>query len=195
MPRATLDNISKTNLDYFLNALQLSLNTKIHDVYLEKSNELHFEFNNDPSSDRSFQYFKKLMDAMWNTKKETVIIKNWDQKFSHSLINFLMLSRLKKENMQALAQLDPQYKVFVEKILGKSKTTNQSQATLVKNIKEASQMAFSQVEKYNMTLRELSQRSGLTQTALGKFKSGKDVRLSSLLKILKALNLKLQITE
>ncbi len=45
-----------------------------------------------------------------------------------------------------------------------------------------------------MTLRELSQKTGLTQVALSNFKSGKsDMRLSSFLKILSALGLKLEI--
>ena len=59
-------------------------------------------------------------------------------------------------------------------------------------------MAFGLLNKFvgrrKMTLRELSQKTGLTQVALSNFKSGKsDMRLSSFLKILSALGLKLEI--
>jgi transcriptional regulator with XRE-family HTH domain len=61
------------------------------------------------------------------------------------------------------------------------------------NLSEVASIVSSAMEKRKMTIRELAEASGLTQVSIGNFKSGKDMRLSSLLKILKALGLSLRI--
>lgn len=178
-------------VDIWMNALQLCFKTPISGYSLEPEDVLLINFESVPQKDRGFEYFLKLFgkDADWDKSTLVLKVKNFS-KMSGPAYNFLMLSRLRDENMKALAKLDTQYRPFVQTILGEYAEAVEEK---VETLRQASQIAFSRVEEQKMTLRELAHRSGLTQVALSNFKSGKDIRLSNFLKILKALKLHLTI--
>lgn len=178
-------------VDIWMNALQLCFKTPISSYTLAPEDILLINFESVPQKDSGFEYFRKLFgkDADWDEEKLVLRVRNFS-KMSGPAYNFLMLSRLRDENMKALAKLDPQYRPFVQTILGEY---SEPMDEKVETLQQASQIAFSHVEKQKMTLRELAHRSGLTQVAMSNFKGGKDIRLSNFLKILKALQLRLTI--
>lgn len=173
-----------------INALQLCIKTAIASHRVAGKDTLLLKFHSIPKNDKGFEYFRKLFGSNWDEKERLLTIRNFSALLSPAVINFLMLSRLRDENMKALAKLDPQYRPFVQKILG---DYQENPIGNVESIQQAVAIIFSSVEKQKITLRELSQRSGLSQVALSNFKTGNDVRLSSLIKILKALKLTLTI--
>ena len=96
---------------------------------------------------------------------------------------------MEDQNVQKLAELDSSYIPFLNKL-----GLKENLASNIENLKDAAAFIFKLVENRQLTLRELSQRTGLTQVALSNFKSGKsDIRLSSFLKIASALGLTLKI--
>lgn len=108
------------------------------------------------------------------------------QVLNSHLISFLQLTRLDEKNMRSLAELDPKYQIFIDRL-------GLDPSNQIKTLKQASQTVFTAVEKQALTLRQLADMTGLTQATLNNFKAGKDVRLSNFLNILKALNLKIKI--
>ena len=105
------------------------------------------------------------------------------------LTTFLLLTRMEEKNIQKLAEIDSSYAPFLSKLGLKEDVIFN-----VNNLKDASAFVFKLVENRKLTLRELSQKTGLTQVALSNFKLGKsDMRLSSFLKITSALGLKLKL--
>lgn len=181
---------NKEQIQSLLNTLQLCIKTAIADHRASDNNILQLKFSSAPQDDKGFEYFQKLVDGEWDEKKTSLTIKNADSFLSTRVFNFLMLSRLQEKNMRMLAKLDTQYQPFVKKTLGDHQDALEE---IIEDLEKASAIVFSHVEKQQITLRELSHKSGFSQVALSNFKAGKDIRLSSLLKILKALKLTLTI--
>lgn len=173
---------SDQDLKSFENALQLCIETKIHNVTLGKDNYILVNFDKAPQDDEQLFLFFNVVEGKWENKNKSYRISEIDLQ---EVINFLLITRLNKENMMKLAEMDPEAEKMVTKMGLKTKVL------YINDIKHASKIVFEQLSKRNMTMRELSQRTGLTQVSLSKFKAGNDIRLSNLIKIAGALNLKL----
>ena len=105
------------------------------------------------------------------------------------LTTFLLLTRMDDQNVQKLAEMDSSYAPFLGKL-----GLNETIISNINNLKDAAAFVFKLVENRQLTLRELSQKTGLTEVALSNFKLGKsDMRLSSFFKITSALGLKLKL--
>ncbi len=186
-----MKQVDPEKLKSFINAAQLCLTVPIASFMANEKN-IWLKFNTHPRGDKGFDSFQKLTDGKWDEKELRLIINNFDGLFGTPIINFLMLSRLKEKNMIALAKIDAQYRPLVKKILG---TRQIGLERSIDNPKQAAEILFSHVQKQKMTLRELSEKSGLTQMAISNFKTGKDIRLSSLIQISKALGIRVILDE
>lgn len=60
-------------------------------------------------------------------------------------------------------------------------------------MKSSVRAIFQRIEQQHMTLREVAEKSGLSQVSISNFKAGRDIKLSSLLKILKVVGIKLRL--
>lgn len=180
---------SKSELDTFVNALQLCLKSRLKTIGMEDEQPVLWFFDN-VTEEKPLQAFEKLVEGEWfinRTKtKDCYLIHDKNQLTDSVLINFLYLTRLKEANMLALAEINPIYKPLIEKIgLKTSKNLNR--------LEDISEKIFSRIEEQKKTLREMAEATGLTQVSISNFKAGKDIRLSSLLKMTKALQLKIKI--
>lgn len=181
--------IDRDTVNDFVNALQLSIRNKIIKIELEKAG-LVLWFPNPLLDDPNLTYVEKLIPGQWSVPKKP----NHNCYFIHdhsliqdaALINFLRLTRLNEENMKKIAELDPKYRPFTDKLGLKI-------ASQITDLQSAAQLVFSIVEKQNMTLRQLSEATGLTQVSISNFKAGKDIMLSNFVKMIKALGLSIKI--
>lgn len=178
--------IDPSSILQFSSALQLSIDSILLDLIL-KDDVYTFKFDRVEKHDHRLKYFQKMVDGEF--KKNTLVVHNKNQDWS-LIYNFLILSRLRDEFMKKLASDEPRYNFFLDKI---GLEQAQDAATTITSIKEASDVIFAKVKQDKITFRELSQKTGLTQVTLNRFKSGHDTKLSSLLKIAQALDLKISI--
>lgn len=185
--------MDKNQMHYplFMNALQLSINSKLDKLSFEKNEHsiaLHFQPRH--HDDENLKKFFKLLSphAKWQDKNSLV----WNEATEgniEALTELLILSRLKDENLKALSQKHHRFKKWTQKLnlpLATSEQTNSPHGI--------AKLVFQTLEEKNMTLNELAERSNLSLVSLHRFKKGNDIKLSNLLKILKALNLKMKIT-
>ena len=175
----------------FVNALQLCVKSQVASLCESNSARYALSFHSIAAEDENLGKLAKLIPGEWNEKQTIyyipmIAIIDWQL-----MIPFLMLSRLKDQNIIILAQLDPRYRAYAKKL---GLTTSSTENTGINSVRDAAQTLFNTIKEKKMTLREVALRSGLTQVALSRFKSGKDIRLSSLLKIAKAIDIHLYLS-
>lgn len=184
---------SHDEMNEFINALQLSINSQISSWFIRQDQiEIHF-LNREPN-DVNLESFQKLVPGIWKPSGKTggeifYIIANTE--FVSSLsTQFLLLTRLNKENVLTLAELDKKYKPFADKIYGPS---DKKIPALIDNTEDVSRIIFDEVQRQKLTLRQLAEKTTLSPVSLSNFKAGKDIRLSNLIKICQTLKLKISI--
>lgn len=174
-------------LKEFANALQLSIKAKIGAVEIAGENNVRIRFALPPKSGDEFFNFIWLVNGRWENNQSDFVIEGAD-KIKWSRLNlFLLLTRMKEENIQKLVEIDPS----AAEIAGRLKLP--STIANIDSVRKCSQVLFKGMEKKKMTIRELSEASGLTQVAISNFRAGGDIRLSSLIKIINALGMRLRI--
>lgn len=172
---------SQQELDEFINALQLSIKTKIAGVKLMSDNAIQIRFSSSTAKDAHLITFAKLVGGEL-TRDGTIL--HIDRRATidiAKLTSFLFVTRLTDENIAAIRRMGTQYD-----FLG---TTSGPAQVAIDSPTMAANYIFSVVEEKRMTLRTLAEKTGLTQTAISKFKAGGDIRLSNLIKIARALGL------
>ncbi len=169
-------------IDAFANALQLSIESPIHKITPSIGDNIAIIFDQAPT-DTEWKYFSRIVPGDWNAATKTYTISR--KSISSSLITFLLLARLQPQPMKKLAELDPQYAPFIT-ALGLRATAD---GAVIRSLQDAVRAIFQRIEQQHLTLREVAERADLTQVSLSKFKAGNDIRLSSLLKIAKAVGI------
>lgn len=178
-------------IDEFVNAMQLCIQSVISSVVWDSSkNTIAIGFSPVEKKDEKLVKIKRLLpledEYEFGFKIKLDYFKSDTYK---KLTTFLLLTRMEEKNIQKLAEIDSSYAPFLSKLGLKEEVIFN-----INNLKDASAFVFKLVENRKLTLRELSQKTGLTQVALSNFKLGKsDMRLSSFLKITSALGLKLKL--
>lgn len=179
--------ISEHNFDEFANALQLSIKSKIDKVVF-KDNGVLIYFDSRPArNDEKLYGFLDLFSATWDQKERCFAVEhagdiNWSQ-----VTLFLLLTRMDVTNISKLTQID-KLMADVARRLGLKISRSG-----VDSVGGCSEAVFKLLKEKKMTIRELAEATGLTQVSISNFKSGKDIRLSNFLKIVKALGLNLKI--
>lgn len=175
----------------FHNALQLSVDTPIPHTGTILSNPpiLSLSFQRQkptPTNDERWHFFEIISEGTWKEAAHQTFLYQIPIETLNleELTQFLIITRLKKENMLKIAELQPEYKKYVEKVFGQKKPETKSQ---ISSLEEAKKIIFNQITKKDMTLLNLAHQTGLSLVSLNNFKSGKDIRLSNFLKIAQAL--------
>lgn len=188
-----MSEISKELLNEFVNALQISINSEIIDVRHKPDQSLSIAFKRVPvtqiTRDESLKRFVEMTGCVWEDDAALVMPK-MDESHLALLKDFLILTRLKLENIKALSQMDARFSRFARNIPGLAEG---GEGTACANIGQISQAIFNEMKQKSVTIRELAEKTGLSMVSLSNFKSGKDIRLSNFLKIAKALGVKLRL--
>ncbi|OVE82184.1 hypothetical protein BVY03_01445 [bacterium K02(2017)] len=196
----------KEEIEAFLNALQLCIKSNVS-LLSKKTIEAdktlsqlktskNFLFivetkENDLNLSKVISLFKSYKLAPTSTKKTSVMFLSTSNPKLNlpDLTAFLLLTRLDDEKMRTLIKKNSRYKAIASQL----NIVSTPSSIQIKSIHDASEFIFAEIENQNATLREVSIASNLTLGMLSKFKKGNDVKLSSLLKIIDALELKLTI--
>lgn len=175
--------------DEFINALQLCLSQPIkkYGVILPSSRMI-IDFEEKPEEER-WNYFQTLSQGEWISHKKFSLTLPQEDALAR-LTKFLLLTRLKKENIIQLSKMDTDMGYYGYQLFPSS---SKKQGTEMETLSQANQIIFSHVEQQKMTLQTLAHRTGLSMVSISKFKSGKDIRLSNFVKIAKALGLKVKL--
>ncbi|MBI4411137.1 MAG: helix-turn-helix transcriptional regulator [Deltaproteobacteria bacterium] len=196
-------NPSKEEIEQFINALQLSIKSRVARWKIAEP-YLLIDFDRAPTDDKLEVFLSLVCNELGYVGERTEYRKT---KFVNSennvalllkeitplLTQFLLSSRLEKKNMEKLAEIDPQCRVFVQRSgLGLAESPV-LQETVVQNTSDASRMVFAKCREMSMTLRTLSEKTGLSAMTLNKFKKGGDIRLSNLVKLCGAVGLTLKV--
>lgn len=179
-----MKHITPDQLNELTNALQLCLKNEIKGSSANAS-KISIQFNAPVNEDGSFTYFDRLVKGTWNGGT----CYTFDSEVSPPLsviTNFLLLSRLQKENILKLGEMNADYRELVLRIFADSTFSEM-------NLPQIQSVIFTTLQKKDMTLRQLADQSGLSMVSISNFKAGKDIRLSNLIKIISALDLKLKI--
>ena len=169
------------------NALQLSLSSKILGVHQARDGAIEIGFARNALKDPRLAMFARMVKGEFRESGKTLKITDAAAVDWPKMTSFLLVTRLARQNVKAMER-DPQYRAMVTVSRRSSRA-----ATPVGDVASAANLIFNAVEAKKMTLRTLAEKTGLTQVTLSKFKAGNDIRLSSLLKIAKALDLQLTI--
>lgn len=180
----------KDDLDEFFNALQLSIQTPIDSICDDADGVFEIYFEKHSKSDQKLKDFMKLVGAALGKNKDSIRFNLESDNELLALTDYLYLTRLDRENMKGIATFNKKYCGYLQKILGKEASDFE-----IRNLGQVAEEIFSKVREKNMTLRELSEKTGLTQLSLSRFKAGNDIRLSNFFKITGSLGLKVSIKE
>lgn len=182
----------ETNL--LLNAIQLGIKSTVKSLRLETIQNnvvvsLMFKIVERP--DVELELLTTLLPGQWLKSK---YVFHWPRDVSISeLTQFLMLTRLDQKNMLKLAEIDPRFVKYTNKLNLKN-TLPPATPHPIHSIEQAAQTISKTLKEQNGTLRSLAEQCDLTQVALSRFKSGGDIRLSNFLKLAEALNLEVTLT-
>lgn len=176
------------DINEFINALQLSIESTI-DSWTDEDDAFSLGFSRLCENDAGLKMFEKLNLGKWNAEHTRFRIP-YSEKIA-LVTSFLMLSRLNLDNIQKLAETKVEYRELASQMELATLGDIISNVSSVEDIKE---IIFPKMKQMGMTVRQLSEKTGLSQTALSNFKSGKDIHFSNLIEIVKALGLKIKIT-
>lgn len=170
----------------FISALQLSIKTKIKFID-EDNNDLKIHFDKPPpADDKNFNRFTELLKGDWIDDDKCYVIHSANKIDWQKMTLFLLLTRLDEKNIIKLVQIDKSFRDIAIEKLGISSAN-------VENIKHCSEIIFKKMKEKGITYRQLAESTGLTQVTISNFKSGKDIKLSNLIKIIQVLELDLKI--
>ncbi len=173
-------------LDAFINALQLSIKTKINSV-TEEGDSVTIVFAKSPSNDPKLDMFLKVFDGRWLDDGSSFVIQGAEKVDWQALKIFLQITRMSKDNILKWAEAN-ETAMEIAAMMG----VKQAQVGLRSPL-QAAQVIFNKAKEKGMTLRELAEKTGLTQVTISNFKTGGDIKFSNLIKIASALGLKIRI--
>lgn len=170
----------------FLNALQLSIKTKLAGIRKEGEGVV-ITLEKFSPDDVKLLNFLKLFEKSWNDDRTEVRIGRVRELSWPKITLFLLLTRMDEENILKLAELDPST-AEISRRLGMEPVKQG-----IESLADITRVLFKKMEEKKMTMRVLAEKTNLTQVSISRFKSGKDFKVSNLLNIAKALGAKLII--
>lgn len=189
---------SSEQIDAFINALQLSISSKIlgnpkYD-YDPKNNGLSFILDKS-EKDTKLETFQKLISDQFLLYKRNkfgvpIMIINLSDKQISELTSFLLLTRLEPNQIEFFANKKDTSFTFLKNYRKEAKPEKNVE---VKTIADAADYIFSKISEKQMTLRELSELTGMTPASLHNLKNHQDIKLSTLIKMAKALGIVIRL--
>jgi DNA-binding Xre family transcriptional regulator len=177
---------SEQELSEFINALQLSIETKVINVK-RRNDDIVIFFERPSDEDVNLYRFLQFFDSRWNDDRTEFVIYKNDKLNWPKLTLFLLLTRMNEENILKMVELDPSVLEIAEKIGVKLSDCS------IESVAKASQILFKKMEEKGITIREIAEKTGLTQVTISNFKSGKDIKFSNLLNISRVLGMSVKI--
>lgn len=180
---------SKDSINHFFNAMQLSLTSTLGVIPGEGC--ILFEELED--KDPHLKLMEKLLPGHWaSVGQGTAIqhvyyIKDFDKLDLPHITDFLILTRLNKKNILALAKNNTPFLPFFKQ-LGMAQNSH-----TIDSLQAFANLLLADMDQKNLTIRQLADMTGLTQLSISKFKSGKDIKLSNLMKVAQVLGRRIVI--
>lgn len=179
-----------------VNALQLCIRSQIMSwdcpKFTRSRNVLAINFAPRDPDDPNLAKFELLAPGRWVTpenksKIHNYFVQNLDQIDVGLLTHFLLLTRLQDKQVWVLAEQDNRYRTYA-RALG---LFVQEKNTLIISLTQMRDLIFQTIDEKKFSLSMLARQTKLSQVSLSNFKAGGDIRFSNLLKIVKALGIKL----
>lgn len=191
--------ITDDQINELTNALQLCITSQImgwnKPNHKSVKNVFVITFTHKSANDAGLKKFDLLMRGQWgaplnNGRTQSYTIQNFDPVDISLLTSLLMLTRLQDDQIVALAEQDPRYRPYAATL---GLLPLQERGSTIMSLVQARDFIFQAIEKKKVSLTELAKQTHLSQVSLSNFKAGGDMRLSNLLKIAKALGIKLML--
>lgn len=181
-------------IDGLMNALQLCCNSQImgwhKPSHKNVNNAFVITFAPKASNDAGLKKFDLLVQGQWGASQhhriENYAIQNLNQMEVGQLTNFLLLTRLQDEQVASLATQDARFRPFAEALGLIPKTT----AAPIVALSDIRDIIFKTIDQKGLSLKTVAELTGISQVSLSNFKAGNDIRISTLLKIARALGIK-----
>jgi hypothetical protein len=176
-------------INQFFNAMQLSLTSTLGVIPREGCILFEELKENDPH----IKLMEKLLPGHWASVgpdkdiKQVYYIKDFDKLDLALITNFLILTRLNKKNIVALAKENTLFYPLCKQ-LGLAQSCH-----TIDSLQAFANLLRSDMEQKGLTIRQLADMTVLTQLSISKFKSGSDIKLSNLMKVAHALGRRLII--
>lgn len=174
---------SSDEMSALLNALQLCIASPVLGHSIGTTSSVKFSAIVD--GDVGLTKFAKLVPGRW--ERNAYYIGDISKVDISLLTSFLMLTRLQDTQIMSLAEQDGRYRQYGDSL----KLTSHGGKTGITTISDARNAIFKTIDQKKISLKKISELTGLTSVSLSNFKAGGDIRLSNLLKIAKALGVKL----
>lgn len=185
--------IDTNEVELLINAIQVCIDHKINKFSIKK-NSLQLIFDKRVmEKNNKLKIFHEIVQGYWD-KTSKIYTFNLNQIGDLPLFtNFLMLSRLSKKNLEKLATSQTKFAKFLKRLRYLKKEQDKSYS--IHNIEQIREILFSKMEQKNITYRELSNLTGLSQAALHNFRSGGDIKLSNFINFANALGMHIILSE
>ncbi|MBU4484832.1 helix-turn-helix transcriptional regulator, partial [bacterium] len=179
---------TKEMLDTFINALQLSIKTKIIGTTMDKDDAVTINFEKPSSGDSNLKIFLKIFDdGKWFNKETSFLIPNASKINWQVLETFLQITRMNRNNILKWAETNEAAMDVATRIGFKCAQVG------VIGPAQAAKIVFDKVKERGLTIREIAEKTGLTQVSISNFKSGGDIKFSNLIKITNVLGFRIKI--
>lgn len=175
------------------NALQLSIKSTVQRITHTADRALVIQLERLAPRDRGWHDVCALLPGLWDATALTWTVATPNVAEISRLTTFMLLTRLQYPQMQKLAELDPVYGPYFGVVGAPAPARRLSTNLPIHTISDAARTIFQHIARQKLTLRAVAEQSGLTQVSISKFKAGGDIKLSSLLKIIQAVGLKLWV--
>lgn len=180
-----MDIPSQDEWNAFLNALQLCIASPIDGSSSAGTTSPLIKILAVVDGDVGLKKFEKLVPGHW--ERGGYCVEDISKMDISLLTSFLMLTRLQDTQIMSLAEQDGRYRQYANAL----KLTSHGGKTGITTISDARDAIFKAIDQKKISLKKISELTGLTSVSLSNFKAGGDIRLSNLLKIAKALGVKL----
>lgn len=176
-----MESPTRDDMNALLNALQLCIASPVLGYSLENN---AIAFSTLVDGDTGLEKFKKLIPG--RMEHSTYHVEDISTVDIFLLTSFLMLTRLQDAQIISLAGQDNRYRPYANVL----KLLPDGGETVITTIADAKDAIFKTIEQKKWPLKKVAELTGLTQVTLSNFKAGGDIRLSNLLKIAKAVGVR-----
>lgn len=192
-----MTDVTDDQFSGLINALQLCINSQImgwhKPGHKSVNNAFVITFAPKASNDAGLKKFNLLVQGQWGAPQhhriQNYVIQNLNTTDAGQLTNFLMLTRLQDDQIVSLASQDARFRPFAAALGLASKEA----AKPIVALADIRDVIFETIGQKNMSLKTVAELTGISQVSLSNFKAGNDIRISTLLKIAKALGIKLTL--
>lgn len=181
-----MKRIAGLDLKIFLDLLSKCFESRIKSHHFDEHDALILDFDLEKDDPR-LTVLAKLIPGKWRPpacyRIEEFEFLNPD------FLKFLDLTRLEAEHMLNLVAMAPRFEKLIEPFKGQLQVKKYK----IKDLSDTIPIIFGEIQAKNLTLREVSNKSGLTQMALHNYKKGTNIRFDNFLKLASVLDVGVEL--